>query len=227
MHVNDRTRLSFVAGACLAAATLVGCNRSDTANDTRGTAGTAGTSDRQEAVNLTGCVQRGSGMLTDAFVLTEVNGTQGTTAGVSTAPETSGSAANNPNTTANRPAGSPAGTPGSVGTAGAASGDIVGREQHAAATKTYRLDGDDQQLRDLVGKQVRVNGHVTDRGDLGRPDHPDTTAGGNVDRDISTKDLARVKVDSIEKVADACGTPSAAPSAPQPPPAPQPPAGRQ
>jgi len=219
MHISDRTGLSMLAGACLAAVALVGCNRSND-NDMRGTAGTAGAAaDRQQAVNLSGCLQRGSGMLTDAFVLTEINGTQGSTAGVTTAPATSADATN-PNNTANRAPGSasgaaaPVGTAGSGANAGSPSGDIVGREQHAAATKTYRLDGDSDQLKDLVGKQVRVSGHVTDRGDLGSADHPDTTSGGHVDRDISTKDLARVKVDSIEKVADACG--SAAPSSPSP-----------
>jgi hypothetical protein len=205
----------MLAGACLAAATLVGCNRSNDANDMRGTAATSGNADQQQPVNLSGCLQRSSETLTDAFVLTAVNGTQGSTAATNTAPQ-AGAEANNPT----RAPGSASGAPGSVGTAGSASGDVVGREQHAAATKTYRLDGDGDQLRDLVGKQVRVSGHLTDRGDLGRPDRPSTTAGGNVDRDISTSDLARVKVDSIEKMADVCGNPSpssSAPSSPQPP----------
>ena len=46
------------------------------------------------------------------------------------------------------------------------------------------------------------------RGDLSSADRPATTTGGKVDRDISPSDLARVKVDSIEKVSDSCGAPS-------------------
>jgi len=96
----------------------------------------------------------------------------------------------------------------SVGTSGStAGGDVVGREQYAAAAKSYRLDGDSDQLRDLIGKQVRVAGHVTDQADLAKPgttadNKPPQTA---PDRDISAGDLARVKIDSITKVADSCG----------------------
>jgi hypothetical protein len=88
-----------------------------------------------------------------------------------------------------------------VGTSGsAAAGDKVRSEELKAAVKSYRLDGDNGQLRDLLGKQVRVSGRVTDQGDLNKD--RDRVASGKSDLDES--DLARVKVDSMDKVADAC-----------------------
>jgi len=159
-----------------------------------GTAGTTGAADKNQPIALSGCLQRGSG-ITDKFILTSVNGTE---------PNPNPSATPTPNATTANP--NPSANPAPTGTAGGS--DVVGREQHALATKSYRIDGDDDQLRDLVGKQVRLNGHITDRGDLGSADRPATTTGGKVDRDISQSDLARVKVDSIEKVSDSCGAPS-------------------
>jgi hypothetical protein len=97
----------------------------------------------------------------------------------------------------------------SVGTSGSAAGGDVAREQRDAAAKSYRLDGEDGKLRDLVGKQVRVSGRLTDRGDVNKTDRDRDERGtvGKPDRDIDSSDLARVNVDSVDKVADSCGTP--------------------
>lgn len=114
-------------------------------------------------------------------------------------------------------------THGSVGTSGAAaSGDVVGREQEAAAERSYRLSGDNDQLNGMVGKQVRVRGHMTDQGDLhgsnsaARADRDERGTSGSADRDrhdIDADDLAKVDVVSIDRIADACGTTAQAASA--------------
>jgi hypothetical protein len=146
------------------------------ANNSAGTTGTAGTSADQNApVTLTGCLQKSSGM--NNFVLTQVS--------------------------------TPAGA---VGTSGsAANPDRVAQEQRVAAERSYRLDGDNDELNNLVGKQVKVSGRVTDRGDLKDKtrDERGTTgtlgAPKNNPDDIDAGDLAKVDVDAITKVADACG----------------------
>jgi hypothetical protein len=130
-------------------------------------------------VTVTGCLQQGTGM--NNFILTGVN----------------------------RPTQS-------VGTSGstAASGDAVEREQMRAAHHAYRLEGEDDDFKELVGKQVRVVGTMAEGSELwretasqkkGEDDH------GNLDRsnrdriDVEQGDLARVDVDTVEKIAEACG----------------------
>jgi len=94
--------------------------------------------------------------------------------------------------------------PRTVGTSGGSgSNDTVGREQRQAAAKRYRLDGDSDQLRGMVGEQVRIAGRVTDNSDLSK-DKAAQPNDASADRDISTSDLAKVKVDSISKIADSC-----------------------
>src|SRR5437667_677919 len=138
MHMNVRTRL--LAGATIALA-LSAWACSNTSRDTYSATGTSGTATEQ-SVNLTGCVQETGGLAGD-YILTEVN-------------------------SQNRPVGT-SGTSGPSGTApsgSSATGDLAVREQHAAATLSYRLDGDNSQLRDLVGKQVQVTGRITEQGNI-------------------------------------------------------------
>jgi len=203
MHLNATTRLLTSAAAALALSAWACSNTSSDQNNTAtpGAAGTSGAANEQ-SINLTGCLQETGGMTGD-YILTQVN-SQSRPIG------TSGSAPNStaPNSTA--PGGS------------SASGDIAAREQQNAAAQSYRLDGDNSQLKDLVGKQVSVSGRVTDQakisGASGTPANPATTAnpnttanpatGAGANHDISASDLARVKVDSITKVADSCGNTS-------------------
>jgi len=184
MHVNATTRLLTSAAAALALSAWACSNTSSDRNNTAtpGTAGTSGTASDQ-SVNLTGCVQQTGGMMGD-YVLTVVN-------------------------SQSRPIGTSGATPNSTAPNGSsASGDMAARARQNAAAQTYRLDGDNSQLKDLVGKQVSLTGRVTDQANLspsgapaGTSDRPATTA----DTDIKAHDLARVKIDSIAKVADSCG----------------------
>ena len=186
MRVNWRTRLPIAGGILAVALAAGGCTKTSDNYDTRGTAGTSGTiggtaADRgTESVMLTGCLQKGSGM--NNFILTQVN----------TAPHTVGTTGATSTSEATPSAGS----------------DTVGREQSHAAAQSYRVDGDNSTLNDLVGKQVRVMGRVTDRGDLNKTDQNREERGtyGKADRDINQSDLARVSVDSIDKVSDSCSS---------------------
>lgn len=62
------------------------------------------------------------------------------------------------------------------------------------------------QLRDLVGKQVRVTGTIAESSNL-RRDEADSRR--DDDRreglDISTRDLAKVDVQDVVQIADVCG----------------------
>jgi hypothetical protein len=176
MHATVRTRLLAAAAAVVMAAW--GCNRSTIDRDStmRGTSGAA--ADQNAAVTVTGCLQQTSG-LTGDYILTEVNRVDRT-----------------------------------VGTSGSTTGADVERAQREAAAKSYRLDGNNDQLRDLVGKQVQVSGRVTDQANVGPATTPGSTAAGadrsrdtapDASRDVHASDLARVKVDSVTKVADSCG----------------------
>lgn len=88
----------------------------------------------------------------------------------------------------------------------------VEQQQRAQASRSYRLGGDSEELRDLVGQRVRVMGTLEDRGDLSEDDRQtsDRTAVGTTgdrDRDeIDERDLARVDVSSVESIAKTCGT---------------------
>jgi hypothetical protein len=98
-------------------------------------------------------------------------------------------------------------------------GSIVDREQLHAAQHAYRLSADkDDDLKKLVGKQVKVHGTVMEKSDLIAGDERrgnDLMVGtsGSQDKNherkdrpkIDAGDLARVDVASIEKVAEGCG----------------------
>lgn len=95
-------------------------------------------------------------------------------------------------------------TVGTSGSTSAAGSDVVGQEQMRAAAHAYKLAGDKDTLEPLVGKQVRVNGTVERRSKLNEHDDNGTLK----DRDrtkIDEDDLASVHVDSVDRIADACG----------------------
>ena len=101
---------------------------------------------------------------------------------------------------------------GAVGTTGSAS-ESAAREQQQAAARSYRLGGNTDRLDDLVGKQVRVTGRITDEGNAAKSESGrEPSAGSAADtnanrRDIDASDLAKVDVDSAEKVSDDCSNP--------------------
>jgi len=187
-----RTRHPFGPGLVAAlgcAALLTACNndnatRSTAANDNTAPAAQSTTDKdtaRQTPVTLTGCLQQGDS--SSSYILTEMN----------------------------EPGSRPTATSGS-----ADQGDKVAREQLKEAEHAYRLDAkNDDDLAKLVGKKVRVSGTITDKSDLvartdqNRDRNGVGTSGRTDDHDrpkISESDLARVDVNSVEKVADACGS---------------------
>ena len=102
-------------------------------------------------------------------------------------------------TQVNSPSESPVATTGKD-----ASGAAVQREQMREAKHSYTLDSDDgDAMRDMVGKQVRVNGTIDEASDLHKK------AAENKDRrnglDIDAGDLAKIKVQGIVQVAEECG----------------------
>jgi hypothetical protein len=78
------------------------------------------------------------------------------------------------------------------------------------AEHSYRLEGNTNRLRRIVGHRVRVNGKLEDRGDVTRKE---TTANDNAngkhssEREIEIKpsDLPKVEVVAVANVADTCG----------------------
>ena len=92
----------------------------------------------------------------------------------------------------------------SVGTSGSSQPDVVKQEQMREAKHSYRLDGNDDQLGSLVGKQVRVEGTVAENSDLNKRAAEDRKD-ADKPADIDTGDLAKVKVNSISAVSDVCG----------------------
>jgi hypothetical protein len=91
--------------------------------------------------------------------------------------------------------------PGPVATSGDNEGSAVQQKQQEAASRAFKLSGGREQLRDLVGHQVRVTGTVSDRGEVQSRDQNES-----VDQD----DLATLEVSSAESVANACGKGGAA-----------------
>lgn len=106
-------------------------------------------------------------------------------------------------TQVNAPAESPVATSGT----GDAAGQAVQREQMREAKHAYALEGDDDDtLRALVGKQVKVNGTLVETSDLHREAaEKRSSTDKNDGPDIDTGDLAKVDVQGIVQVADACG----------------------
>jgi hypothetical protein len=97
------------------------------------------------------------------------------------------------------------GTTGSTGSQGA-----VAQEQMREARHAYRLDGDNDQLDNLVGKQVRVQGVVAENSDLNKRAE-DNRRDTDRPADLDTSDLAKVNVQSISAVSDSCGSGSGQP----------------
>ena len=145
--------------ACGVALMAVGCDR-DRTNVARGHEGAP--------INLTGCLQKGSGLNT--FVLTQVN---------------------EPTR--------------SVGTSGAQQtpSGAVAQEQMREAKHAYRLDGDNDQLSKMVGKQVKVEGTIADSSDLAK--RANESRDENKPPDLDAGDLAKVDVKTIAAVSDSCG----------------------
>jgi hypothetical protein len=104
-------------------------------------------------------------------------------------------------TQVNEPARS-VGTTGSTEAPGAAA-----REQMREARHAYRLAGDKDQLDNLVGKQVRVQGTVAENSDLNKRAE-DSRRDADKPADLDTNDLAKVNVTSISSVSDSCGNAS-------------------
>jgi hypothetical protein len=107
-------------------------------------------------------------------------------------------------TQVNTPADSPVATSGK----GDASGQAVQREQMREAKHAYELEGEDNDaLRNLVGKQVRVTGTIEESSNLHREaaERNRTSTDKRDGLDIDTGDLAKVQVQGIVQVADACG----------------------
>jgi len=91
-----------------------------------------------------------------------------------------------------------------VGTSGSAeSSDAIGQRQLNAAEHSYRLSGESDQLKNLVGHKITVSGTLEDRGDLAggkKVDDKDANSG----RNVATSDLAKVDVMSVQDVSDSC-----------------------
>jgi hypothetical protein len=93
--------------------------------------------------------------------------------------------------------------------------DLERRSESATdqpTTQAYQLVGNDEELRQHVGKQVRVTGRITDQANLGagtqepkrEPANESAAKEKSERRDIDAGDLARVDVDSADKVSDNC-----------------------
>jgi hypothetical protein len=93
----------------------------------------------------------------------------------------------------------------SVGTTGSspdAQAGVVAQQQMREAKHAYRLDGDNDQLDRLVGKQVSVEGTIADSSNLNR--RADEVRKDNKPADLDAGDLAKVDVKTIAAVSDVC-----------------------
>jgi hypothetical protein len=99
---------------------------------------------------------------------------------------------------------SPSETP--VATAGKdASGAAVQREQMREAKHSYALDnGDKDVMRDMVGKQVRVNGTIKEASELHK-EAAKTSTDRDRRLDIDAGDLAKIDVQGVVQIAEECG----------------------
>jgi hypothetical protein len=158
------SKLLAVPSALLLAGAVSACNGDRANTQARGHEGAP--------INLTGCLQKGGGVMS-SYILTQVN---------------------EPTR--------------SVGTSGTAQPGVVAQEQMREARHAYVLDGDNDQLDNLVGKQVRVQGSIAESSDLNKPAN-DSRAADKRDEtkrpDIDAGDLAKVNVQTISKVSDSCG----------------------
>ena len=99
---------------------------------------------------------------------------------------------------------SPSETP--VATTGKdASGAAVQREQMREAKHSYALDGDEKDvMRDMVGKQIRVNGTIKETSELHK-EAAKTSSDGERRLDIDAGDLTKIAVQGIVQLAEECG----------------------
>jgi hypothetical protein len=86
--------------------------------------------------------------------------------------------------------------PGPVATSGENESSQVQQKQREAAAKSYRLSGNTDNLREMVGHEVRVTGTIEDRGEA------QSREGG----DIEQGDLARLEVTAAQSVSGTCGS---------------------
>jgi hypothetical protein len=147
----------------------------------------------QAPVTLMGCLQETG----SDFVLTTMN----------TPP--AGSSSDAVGTTGRTSAESTAGTTEGAGAGDVTSGAPPPAEHMSAARQTYRLEGDDDNLRTHVGAQVRIMGTLEETAS-------DPVAGGDISErtDISSGDLAAVQVTSVQRVAETCGESTSTPATP-------------
>ncbi len=88
----------------------------------------------------------------------------------------------------------------SVGTSGAAGSNSVENKEIVAASKSYRLSGgDNDELNNMIGKQVRVVGTLTERAHIVAQDNDKSPA-------VDADDLAKVDIQSVTKTVDACAS---------------------
>ena len=140
-------------------------------HDDNSTAASPGKSGEGKPVTLAGCLQKGDG---SDYILTQASMPSDS---VGTSGTSSGSASD-----PNKPS-------------------SVGEEQLGAAARSYRLSGADDQMRDLVGHQVRVQGKIADTSDLSH----DKAGTADKPADIDEGDLAKVEVATVESTAASCG----------------------
>lgn len=111
--------------------------------------------------------------------------------------------------------------PGAAGTSGSVtrSGSSVEREQMRMAARTYRLEAkDDVKLEDMIGKQVRVSGVVSEQArvptgagaigssaDTQLPNRDRTGQNERSAAELKTSDLGKVDVSSATVIAPSCG----------------------
>ena len=86
-----------------------------------------------------------------------------------------------------------------VGTSGQV-GTVESRQLEAAA-RSYRLSGESDKLRNLVGHQVRVMGTLKDASSVA-----EKAASGDRPAEIKDSHLAKVEVTSVENIAESCAS---------------------
>jgi hypothetical protein len=96
------------------------------------------------------------------------------------------------------------------------------RSQLNAAARAYRLNGDEDQLEDLLGSRVQVVGTVEERADLPELERPGAADSQNRAEnreqtreeplDIDVSELAELNVQSIQPTGQVCGDRGAAAS---------------
>ncbi len=101
----------------------------------------------------------------------------------------------------------------SVGTSGQSAGDAVGRQQMKEAERAYNLEAKgDVNLRDLVGRQVKVTGTLAESADLPTPDATSGRSDRDKRPDIKASDLAKIDVTEATATGTACGASGKEPS---------------